>query len=100
MPLIRSIRKRDLAEAIEEVVDQLYAMIAQSFLAVSESPQLEGALETTFRTPLGVAALENAGARWNRFASLKDPAVWDAYLLHRGVSHEKTCRTQYRRSRG
>ena len=54
-------QKRDLAEAIEEVVDQLYAMIAQSFLAVSESPQLEEALETTFAPPLGPTTLENPG---------------------------------------
>ena len=81
-------QKRDLAEAIEEVVDQLYAMIAQSFLAVSELPQLEGALETTFALLWDLPHLKTR-ARWNRFASLRDPAVWDAYLLHRGVSHEK-----------
>lgn len=81
-------QKRDLAEAVEEVVDQLYAMIAQSFLAVSESPQLEEAVETTFALLWDLPRLK-IRARWNRFASLRDPAVWDAYLLHRGVSHEK-----------
>ena len=81
-------QKRDLAEAIEEVADQLYAMIAQSFLAVSEDDQLEGALDTTFALLWELPRLK-IRARWNRFASLRDPAVWDAYLLHRGVSHEK-----------
>ena len=81
-------QKRDLAEAVEEVVDQLYAMIAQSFLAVSESPRLEEAVETTFALLWDLPRLKTR-ARWNRFASLRDPAVWDAYLLHRGVSHEK-----------
>ncbi len=81
-------QKRDLAEAVEEVVDQLYAMIAQSFLAVSESPQLDEAVETTFALLWDLPRLK-IRARWNRFASLRDPAVWDAYLLHRGVSHEK-----------
>ena len=81
-------RKQDLAEALEEVADQLYAMIAQSFLAVSESAQLEGALETTFALLWELPRFKMR-ARWNRFASLKDPAVWDAYLLHHGVSREK-----------
>jgi len=81
-------QRRDLAEAIEEVTDQLYAMIAQSFLAVSEDPQFESAVETTFALLWELPRLKTR-ARWNRFASLKDPAVWDAYLLHRGASHEK-----------
>lgn len=82
-------QKRDLAEAIEEITDQLYAMIAQSFLAVADEAQLEGgALATTFALLWELPRLKTR-ALWNRFASLKDPAVWDAYLLHNGVCREK-----------
>ena len=41
-------QKRELSEAIEEVADQLYAMVAQSFLAVKDETPLDTALETAF----------------------------------------------------
>ena len=79
-------QKRKLSEAIEEVVDQLYAMIAQSFLAVGDENKLEDrALGITFALLWELPHLKER-ALWNRFASLKDPAVWDAYLIHSGVS--------------
>ena len=81
--------KGELSEAIEEVADQLYAVIAQSFLAVTDESELESrALDTTFALLWELPRLKQR-ALWNRFASLKDPAVWDAYLLHSGVSREK-----------
>ncbi|MCZ6681078.1 MAG: hypothetical protein O7E52_27985 [Candidatus Poribacteria bacterium] len=82
-------QKQDLADAIEEIADQLYAMIAQSFLAIADEAQVEDhALEATFALLWELPRLK-LRALWNRFASLKDPAVWDAYLLHRGISREK-----------
>ncbi len=82
-------QKQELPEAIEEVADQLYAMIAQSFLAVTDESELESrAMEITFALLWELPRLKER-ALWNRFASLKDPAVWDAYLLHIGVSREK-----------
>ena len=41
-------QKRELSAAIEEVADQLYAMVAQSFLAVMDETHLDVALETAF----------------------------------------------------
>ena len=41
-------QRRELSEAIEEVADQLYAMVAQSFLAVTDETRLGAALETAF----------------------------------------------------
>ena len=41
-------QKRELSAAIEEVADQLYAMVAQSFLAVTDETRLGAALETAF----------------------------------------------------
>jgi len=82
-------QKQNLSEAIEEVADQLYAMVAQSFLAVTtDEIHLSTALETAFSL-LWELPLLKSRALWNRFASLKDPAVWDAYLLHTGISREK-----------
>ncbi len=82
-------QKRILAEAIEEIADQLFAMISQSFLAASNEPLHEDcALETTFALLWELPRLKQR-ALWNRFASLRDPAVWDAYLLYNGQSHEK-----------
>jgi serine acetyltransferase len=82
-------QKRDLAEAIEEVADQLYAMIVQSFLAVADERDVENlALNATFALLWELPRLKSR-ALWNRFASLKDPAVWDAYLLHKSRSREK-----------
>ena len=81
-------QKRELSEAIEEVADQLYAMVAQSFLAVADETHLGAALETVFSLLWELPRLKSR-ALWNRFASLKDPAVWDAYLLHNGISREK-----------
>jgi len=71
-------------QGIEEISDQLYAMIAQSLLAV-EGPGAEvesRAIQTTFSL-LGDLPAFKERARWNRFASLKDPAVWDAYISAR-----------------
>ena len=82
-------QKRELSEAIEEVADQLYAMVAQSFLAVTtDETHLNTALETVFSLLWELPRFKSR-ALWNRFASLKDPAVWDAYLLHTGISREK-----------
>ena len=88
-------QKRELSEAIEEVVDQLYAMVAQSFLAVPDERHLDAALETTFALLWELPRLKSR-ALWNRFASLKDPAVWDAYLLHTGISREKIAAIDFR----
>ena len=88
-------QKRELSEAIEEVVDQLYAMVAQSFLAVPDETHLDAALETTFSLLWELPRLKSR-ALWNRFASLKDPAVWDAYLLHTGISREKIAAIDFR----
>ena len=73
--------KSDLSSQLSQVADQLYAMIAQSFLAVGESERIEEqALASTFGLLWDIPRLKER-ARWNRFAALKDPAVWDAYLL-------------------
>ncbi len=74
--------QHDLEMAIGEVADQVYAMIAQSLQAAGGQDQLEErALVSTFALIWELPVLK-ARAQWNRFASLKDPAVWDAYLLH------------------
>lgn len=71
----------DFEHGVEELCDQLYAMIAQSLLA-AEGPGAkveEMALGTTFALLADIPGLKER-ARWNRFASLKDPATWDAYV--------------------
>ena len=88
-------QRRELAEAIEEVADQLYAMVAQSFLAVKDETPLDTALETVFLLLWELPRFKSR-ALWNRFASLKDPAVWDAYLLHTGISREKLAAIDFR----
>ena len=88
-------QKRELSEALEEVVDQLYAMVSQSFLAVTDEAHLDAALETTFSLLWELPRFKSR-ALWNRFASLKDPAVWDAYLLHTGISREKIAAIDFR----
>lgn len=88
-------QKQEFAAAIEEVADQLYAMVAQSFLAVADETHLSAALETAFSLLWELPALKSR-ALWNRFASLKDPAVWDAYLLHTGISREKLAVLNFR----
>lgn len=74
----------DLAVSIEELADQLYAMIYQSLQAVQDSDQEieQAALQSAFALLSQLPTLKER-ALWNRFASLKDPAVWDAYLHHR-----------------
>ncbi|MEW6750291.1 MAG: DapH/DapD/GlmU-related protein [Candidatus Latescibacterota bacterium] len=72
-----------LEEAIAELADQLYAMIAQSLLAAGEGEgSEEQALTTAFALLWDLPRLKER-ALWNRSASLRDPAVWDAYLLRR-----------------
>jgi len=69
------------SEEIGQVADQLYAMIAQSLLAAGESEDVEElALGASFSLLWDLPRLKMR-ARWNRFAALRDPAVWDAYLL-------------------
>ncbi len=73
--------KSDLSSQLSQVADQLYAMIAQSLLAVGESERIEEqALASTFGLLCDIPRIKKR-ARWNQFAALKDPAVWDAYLL-------------------
>lgn len=74
-------QKQELDEAIGEIADQLYAMIAQSHLgAGDEEGAEEKALINTFCLLWELPNFKTR-ARWNRLASLRDPAVWDAYLL-------------------
>lgn len=70
-----------LIENIGEIVDQLYAMIYQSLQAAQgeDGPIEEVALQSAFALVSRLPRLKTR-ALWNRFASLKDPAVWDAYL--------------------
>ena len=80
----------DLESTIEEIGDQLYAVIAQSFLASGDSREIEArALECAFAVLCDLPRMKER-ARWNQFASLKDPAVWDAYVLHKGgLDHDR-----------
>lgn len=72
---------QELDEVIGEIADQLYAMIAQSHLAAGDDEDAEEkALMDTFCLLWELPTFK-IRARWNRFASLRDPAVWDAYLL-------------------
>lgn len=70
-----------LTENIEEIADQLYAMIYQSLQAAQgeNGPIEDVALQSAFALISRLPQLKTR-ALWNRFASLKDPAVWDAYL--------------------
>jgi len=71
----------DFTSALGEVADQIYAMVAQSFLAVGIDEDLEDrALAAAYALLWDLPELKRR-AWWNRFASMKDPAVWDAYLL-------------------
>ena len=73
-----SYKRQELADSLGEVADQVYAMIAQSFLAVGEEEEVEDkALAATYALLQDLPRLKER-AMWNRFASLKDPAVWDA----------------------
>ena len=74
-------RRRPLTENIEEIADQLYAMIYQSLQAAQDEngPIEDAALQSAFALISRLPQLKTR-ALWNRFASLKDPAVWDAYL--------------------
>ena len=86
-----------LDEAIGEIADQLYAMIAQSLLAAGESEGAEEkALMNTFCLLWELPAYK-VRARWNRFAALRDPAVWDAYLLDNcGLTQERLLKIDFR----
>jgi len=70
-----------LFDNIEDILDQLYAMIYQSLQATQgdDEPIEESALQSAFALISRLPELKSR-ALWNRFASLKDPAVWDAYL--------------------
>ena len=70
-----------LLENIEEIVDQLYAMIYQSLQAAQgeDGPIEDRALQSAFALVSRLPRLKTR-ALWNRFASLRDPSVWDAYL--------------------
>ena len=83
-------RSQGLEEIVEELADQLYAMIAQSLLAAGEENDLEDrSLCATFSLLWELPRLKER-ALWNRFASLTDPAVWDAYLIEAlGLAPEK-----------
>ena len=78
------------SEEIGQVADQLYAMVAQSLLAAGETESVEElALAASFSLLWDLPRLKTR-AHWNRFAALRDPAVWDAYLLSNcGIGREK-----------
>jgi serine acetyltransferase len=71
-----------LIGAMSEIADQVYAMIAQSLLAAGEDEGVEEQAQLTTFALLWELPLLKERARWNRFAALRDPAVWDAYLLY------------------
>ena len=70
-----------LFDNIEDILDQLYAMIYQSLQATQndQEPIEDRALQSAFALISRLPTLKTR-ALWNRFAALKDPAVWDAYL--------------------
>ena len=80
----------DFSEEIGQVADQLYAMVAQSLLAAGETEGVEElALAASFSLLWDLPRLKTR-AHWNRFAALRDPAVWDAYLLSNcGIGREE-----------
>ena len=79
----------DFVGSLGEVADQVYAMIAQSLLAVGAAADLEDHALAAAYALLQELPILKRRAQWNRFASLKDPAVWDAYLRHAcGVGDE------------
>ena len=81
---LETIQGSGLEAEIEEIADQLYAMIVQSFLAAEgNSPDIEiFALDSTFSLLSEIPRFKERSL-WNRFASLKDPSVWDAYITTR-----------------
>jgi serine O-acetyltransferase len=81
---LETTRSSGLETEIEEIADQLYAMIVQSFLAAEgNGADIETfALGSTFALLSEIPRLKERSL-WNRFASLKDPAVWDAYITTR-----------------
>jgi serine acetyltransferase len=88
--------KGDLNASMGQVADQLYAMVAQSLLAAGEDEGVEEqALASSFALLWDLPRLK-LRARWNRFAALRDPAVWDAYLLHNcGIAREDLLRIDF-----
>ncbi len=87
----------DLAAVVEEVADQLYAMILQSFRAATENgADIDSrALGATFGLLFDLPRLKER-AMWNRFASLKDPAVWDAHVVHaEGISYDNLAQVDF-----
>ncbi len=82
---IESPQSPGLSDSIEELADQLYAMVFQSHLAArGDDGDIDTiALNTTFSLLCQLPRLKER-ALWNRFASLKDPAVWDAHIFHQG----------------
>ncbi len=89
-------QKSGLVEEMGKVADQLYAMVAQSLLAAGEDEGVEEqALCSSFALLWDLPRLKMR-ARWNRFAALRDPAVWDAYLLSNcGIEREELLRTDF-----
>ncbi len=78
------------ADEMGQVADQLYAMVAQSLLAAGESEGVEDLAQAASFSLLWDLPRLKMRARWNRFAALRDPAVWDAYLLSNcGISRDE-----------
>ena len=86
----------NFSEEIGQVADQLYAMVAQSLLAAGETEGVEElALAASFSLLCDLPRLK-ARAHWNRFAALRDPAVWDAYLLSNcGIGREELLKIDF-----
>ena len=89
-------QKHSLEEILADIADQLYAMIAQSLLAAGQEQEVEEhALMNTFALLWELPVLKER-ALWNRFASLGDPAVWDAYVIYNcGLNEEELARVDF-----
>jgi serine acetyltransferase len=78
-----------IAEGLRSVADALYSILYSSFRTVADP---NDSADEAFRAALNlVARLPEIRAKtyWNQFASLKDPAVWDSYVVNRlGDHHE------------
>lgn len=81
--------KFDLTEHLESVVDDWFSILANYFAITCEGCDAE---EFAADSALHLASRLHeirSRTRWNIFASLKDPAVWDAFILDTEEKREK-----------
>jgi serine acetyltransferase len=74
--------KPDVHTSLKQLIEDLYTILISYFLSEEDESQSEEKAALAAFHLVAQLPRFRSHATWNIFASLKDPALWDTYILH------------------